>query len=57
MKIVFPCTNHAKREEDIEITLEYNGEATWTFAGEGINFSISDLQFAMEFLVREFDRD
>jgi len=56
MKIVFICTNHEKREEAIVITLECNGEDTWTFTGEGISFSISDLSLAMDFLASEFDR-
>ncbi len=38
MKIVLIGTNHSKDEEDIEVTVEYDGEDTWSFSFGKINF-------------------
>jgi len=50
MKIILDGTNHYKDEEDIEIGIEYEGEDTWTFTSDKIDFTITDLKEVMEFL-------
>ena len=55
MKIVFTGTNHTKDEEEVEVILEYVGEDVWTFTLPQLEFTISDLCTAIQFLKENFD--
>ena len=60
MKIILTGTNHSKEEEEVEVTLEYAGitktEDTWTFKLPMIEFTVSDLTTAMDFLRNEYSK-
>ena len=55
MNIVFTGTNHTKDETEVEVILEYEGEDNWTFTLPQIQFTISDLCTAIQFLKENFD--
>ena len=50
MNIVIVGTNHWKNEDAVGVVLQSEGEDTWTFTAEGINFTITGLTKAMDFL-------
>ena len=49
MKVILTGTKHPE-ETELEVILDYNGEDTWTFQISKINFTISDLHEAIDFL-------
>lgn len=58
MKVILIGTRHDEDEEiDIEVVLECEGSDTWTFKIPGIEFTVSDLDSAMEFLSEEFYKE
>lgn len=54
MKIILTGTRHDKDDEEIEVILTYENDDVWTIEVDKINFSISDLTTAMDFLKREY---
>ena len=53
MKVFLIGADHKAEEAGIEVTVEYDGEDTWTFSSKKFNFSISDLTKTAFFLKDE----
>ncbi len=50
MQIILTGTNHSNEEQDVEVTLIFDKEDTWTFKFGKTEITISDLTKAMRFL-------
>ena len=50
MKVVLTATNHSQAEKELDVSIQYEGEDTWTFQIGKLNFTISNLTNVMSFL-------
>ena len=55
MKILFTGTRHDE-EEEIEVQLEYEGDDNWTLITDKEEFTITNLQPAIKFLLEDWER-
>lgn len=56
MKLILCGTRHDKNEDEIDVILKYEDDDTWTFEIGKINFTVSNLSVAMDFLKEEFQK-